>query len=77
MIDPDQDDRPRHHKKAIKPSRKRFGIEQWSEWFKRWYHRQWYATAKSRDQAIEDLKRHTCNILKKYGHNPRYRKVDR
>ena len=27
--------------------------------------------------ALEDLKRHTSNILKEHGHEPRYRKVNR
>jgi len=34
-------------------------------------------TEKARDQALEDLKRHTCNLLKEYGRKPHYRKVDR
>jgi hypothetical protein len=71
------DDRPRHVKRAVKPRRKKYGIEQWSRWFKKWCHRQWYATAKARDQALEDLKRHTCNVLKDTDHEPQYRKVDR
>ncbi len=75
--DPLGDDRPRHVKRACKPRHKKYGIEQWSEWFKRWTHRQWYVTEKARDQALEDLKRHTCNVLKEHGKEPQCRKVNR
>jgi hypothetical protein len=34
-------------------------------------------TEKARDQALEDLKRHTCNVLKECGKEPQYRKVNR
>jgi hypothetical protein len=71
------DERPRHFKRAVKPRHKKYGIEQWSTWFKKWCHRQWYVTEKARDQALEDLKRHTCNILKEHGKEPQYRKINR
>ena len=34
-------------------------------------------TEKARDQALEDLKRHTCNILKEHGREAKFRKVNR
>ena len=40
----------RHHKKASK--RKKFGIQEWSRWFKKWCHGHWYETEKARDQAF-------------------------
>jgi len=75
--DPLDYDRPRHFKRRPKHRRQRYGIEQWSDWFQKWYHHQWYATEKARDQALEDLERHTCNLLKEYGRKPQYRKVNR
>lgn len=74
MID---DEVPRHHKRACKLRHKKFGIECWSNHFQKWTHRRWYVTATARDQALEDLKKHTCNILKAHGYEPRFRKVDR
>ena len=73
----DDDGPSRHRKRALKPRHKKYGIEQWSRWFKKWCHRQWYVTAKARDQAMEDLKKHTCNVLKGTDHEPQHRKVDR
>ena len=37
--DPLDDDRPRHFKRRPKHRRQRYGIEQWSDWFQKWYHR--------------------------------------
>jgi hypothetical protein len=68
---------PRHVKRRPKPRQRRFGVEQWNNWSKKWCYRQWYATEKARDQALEDLKRHTRNILKEHGREPQYRKVNR
>jgi hypothetical protein len=73
----DEDDAPRHRKRACKPRHKKFGIEQWSKWFKTWGNRTWYATKKSRDQALVDLKRHTCNLYKLAGEETKVRKIDR
>jgi len=72
---PDDTDIPKYHKKASR--KKPFGIEQYSRWFGKWCHRQWYVTEKARDQALEDLKRHTYNILKEHGKEPQYRKINR
>ena len=68
------DDRPRYRKKA--PKRNRYGIEQWSCWSKKWCHRQWYVTAKARDQAFEDLTTKTT-ILRDTPWDTPFRKVDR
>ena len=73
----DYDDIPRHRKRACKPRQKKFGIEQWSKWFKQWCHRTWYVTEKARDQALEDLKKHTCNIFKMTGEEPKFRRINR
>jgi hypothetical protein len=70
----DEDDVPRHVKKM--PRHKRFGIEQWSNWHKKWCHRQWYATAKARDQAFENLTTKTT-ILRGTQWDTPSRKVDR
>jgi hypothetical protein len=76
MNDPlNLNDIPRHRKKAIKPSKKRFGIEY--RWTKTWRLLRWYPTERKRDQALEDLIRHTCSVLKKPGYEAHYRKVDR
>ena len=60
-----------------RPRHKRWGIQAWSRWFKRWGGCYWYATEKARDQAFDDLKRHCRNILKETEHEPLYRKVER
>lgn len=70
-----------HIKRAVSPRKKRFGIE-WSPSprkgkTRRWQVWRWYASEKQRDQSLEDLERHTSNILKDTGHAGRYRKVDR
>ena len=76
-IPEDFDTAPRHRKRRPKPRQKKYGIQQWSEWHKEWGLTNWYATEKARDQALDDLKRHTCAILKQHGHDPQYRKVNR
>lgn len=68
------DDRPRYRKKA--PRHKRYGIEQWSRWFSKWCHRQWYATTKARDQAFENHITKTT-ILRGTPWDTPVRKVDR
>ena len=70
------DDRPRHHKRSGPARSKKFGIEQWSNWFKKWWHRQWYVTEKARDQAFENLAKKTT-ILKEHGFHTPVRKVNR
>lgn len=69
-----EDDVPRHRKKT--PRHKRFGIEQWSRWFKKWCHRSWYATEKGRDQAFDNLTTKT-SILRGTQWDTPVRKVDR
>ena len=73
MID---DSETRYRKKA--PRHKKYGIQQWSNWFKKWTFSTWYVTEKARDQALADLKRHTRNLdeQKTDSHN-RFRKIDR
>lgn len=51
---------PRHQKKA--PKKKRYGIEYFSRWFGTWHNHTWYATAKARDQAFEDINSKTGTI---------------
>jgi hypothetical protein len=68
---------PRHFKRAVKSRYKKWGIEQLSHWFKKWFIRQWYKTEEARDQALEDLQKRTHNILKGTEHEPLYRKVNR
>jgi hypothetical protein len=70
----DVDDIPRHQKKT--PKHKRFGIEQWSNWSNKWCHRQWYVTAKARDQALKNLTTKTT-ILRGTQWDTPVRKVDR
>jgi predicted RNA-binding protein with RPS1 domain len=74
--DYDIDDRPRHVKRAKKAREKKFGFEEWNERFNKWMHARWYATERARDKALEDLTR-KCTILKLYGQNPQYRKIER
>lgn len=70
----DVDEIPRHQKKA--PKHKRFGIEQWSRWHNRWCGRQWYVTAKARDQAFKNLTTKT-SILRGTQWDTPVREVDR
>lgn len=69
-----RDDVPRYRKKT--PRHNRFGIEQWSRWFKKWCHRSWYATEKGRDQAFDNLTTKT-SILRGTQWDTPVRKVDR
>lgn len=73
----DLDDIPRHQKRAIKPSKKRFGIEYHYRQMKEWCVLHWYPTEKQRDQALTDMIRHTCAYLKSPGCGPLYRKINR
>jgi len=71
------DEIPRHIKRASQ-KRKRFGIEHYSRWFKRWGIWQWYLIKKQRDQALAMLLKHTSTWFKeRYGNEPHYRKVER
>jgi hypothetical protein len=71
------DEVPRHHKRALKPRRKKYGIEHRNAWLKTWGTcRRWYATEAARDKALADLIKHTRNLLRDIGPVPRYRKVD-
>ena len=64
---PTDDEKPRHHKRALKPRRKKYGIEQWSDWFQSWRHcRRWYTTEAARDKALADLIKHTRNLLREF-----------
>jgi len=71
------DDRPKHLKQAVPAHHKKFGIEYYFRWSGEWGCPQWYATEKARDQALEDVVRHTSNSLKEHGHEPKYRKINR
>ena len=72
-----QDDIPKHFKKKGK-IRKKYGIEKYSNWFFRWGVWKWYETEQQRDQAFEDLHRHTSNARRGvFNVSFRYRKVNR
>ncbi|MHB8107898.1 MAG: hypothetical protein ACYDH4_10820 [Candidatus Cryosericum sp.] len=71
MIEPD--DQPRHMKRASH-QRKRWGVERWNCWFKRWFAWKWYPTEAVRDQALADLEKHTCTVFRQ---QTRYRKIER
>jgi len=68
------DEIPQHYRKK---SRKRFGIESWSHWFRKWYVQRWYETEAQRDQAMRALDKSMCSILRGTDSEPKYRKVDR
>jgi len=70
----------KYQKKGRCPGQKRWGIEEWSDWFQKWMRRRWYASPKARDDALDNLRRGTkrrnfdgslCRTT------ARYRKVDR
>ncbi len=66
---------PKHFKKPVK---KRFGLQMSYGFFgKKWTYTRWYTTEKARDQAMIDLPKHTCNILKDRGYTKNYRTVER
>ena len=65
---------PKHQKRA--PRHKRYGIEQWSNWSKKWHCWQWYATKKARDQAFKNLSTKTT-ILRGTKWDTPMRKLDR
>jgi hypothetical protein len=65
---------PKHLKHI--PKRKRFGIEQWNEYHQKWCYRQWYLTAKARDQALEDFQKRTTMLTRTSLDTP-VRKIDR
>jgi hypothetical protein len=67
---------PLHRKKAVSSRQKKYGVEQWSRWFKKWCFPTWYRTEKARDQAFENLITKTT-ILKEHGLDPQVRKVNR
>jgi hypothetical protein len=49
----------------VKPAtkkRKRFGIEEYSSWFEKWYCHRWYETELSRDQALVALVKQTASL---------------
>ena len=72
----DTSDEPRnlHRKKASK--HKKFGIQEWSRWFKKWVHSHWYETEKARDQAYDVLMK-ACERLTQAGFDSPVRKVNR
>jgi hypothetical protein len=60
-----------------KKPRGKYGIERYSGWFQEWYVHRWYPTAEKRDQAFEDLRKHTPNVVNKEEKQLGWRKVDR
>lgn len=75
----DHDEIPKHVKRASR-KRKRFGVERYSRWFKRWGAWKWYLTEEQRDQALAMLIKHIHTVFKRPGHPPPeeiYRKVER
>lgn len=77
--EPLPDERPKHVKRASR-KRKRFGIEHYCKWFKKWGAWKWYLTEEQRDQALADLIKHTPAVFRRPGHptpEETYRKVER
>lgn len=78
---PDEDDTAPYVKRGKLPRQKRFGIQWYSQFSKRWHNRGWYLTRKQRDQALADLKKHAKNFYMQVGKpfwDPEhYRPVDR
>jgi hypothetical protein len=70
------DDTPKHCKRRGK-QRKRFGIEYFSRWGKKWGPWQWYLTAKQRDQALAALIKSTPTWMRSEIGGPSYRKTER
>jgi len=64
----------RHRKKT--PKHKKFGIQEWSRWFKKWVHSHWYVTEKARDQAFVIVEK-ANERLKAAGLDSPIRKVNR
>ncbi len=50
---PPSEAEPKGQHRKKKPKHKKFGIQEWSRWFKKWVHSHWYVTEKARDQAYE------------------------
>ncbi len=73
MID-EPDARNRHRKKASR--HKKYGVQEWSRWFKKWVHSHWYETEKARDQAYEVLEK-ANERLKAHDMDSPIRRVDR
>lgn len=73
--DDSYDEVPKHRKRGGR--RKRFGIEEWSRWFKKWYLVGWYLTEASRDKAFETLRKTARNSGFKVFQTTQYRKVER
>ena len=74
QTDASYDEIPKHHKQG--GQRKRFGIEQWSNWLNCWGLARWYLTEVTRDKALETLHKNRNS-----GFTPikatRYRKIER
>ncbi len=68
------DARNRHRKKASR--HKKYGVQEWSRWFKKWVHSHWYETEKARDQAYEVLEK-ANERLKAHDMDSPIRRVDR
>jgi hypothetical protein len=62
--------------KPAKKKHKRFGIEEYSGWFGKWYCHRWYETESSRDQALASLMKHTT-FLKGTPWETQFRKCTR
>ena len=71
-----EDHRPRHFKRASSPRRRSMASNSGMNGSSGG-HTASGSDRKGRDQAIEDLNRHTCNVLKEHGKKPQYRKVNR
>lgn len=76
QTDTSYDEVPKHHKRG--GQRKRFGIEQWSDWFNRWdFFTRWYLTEAARDKALEALHKTCRNSGFSRIRATRYRKVSK
>jgi len=72
QTDASYDEIPKHRKQG--GQRKRFGIEQWSNWLNCWGLVRWYLTEATRDKALETLNKTCRNSGFKA---TQYRKVER
>lgn len=75
QTDTSYDEVPKHRKRG--GQRKRFGIEEWSNWFEKWYLVGWYLTEARRDQALEALQKTARNSSFPVCRKAQYRKIDR
>ena len=72
--DIEAEDIPKHFKKRAR--HKPYGIEHYLKWFG-WDIWKWYPTEEQRDQALEDLEKHQCNVYTGNDRKGEFRKIDK